>query len=172
VERHGYQGFAQNILPADAAMILMHADALRCRPRAIAEAQGFDAAEQLLDAAIEDIGVAYACDLFFSLEREYWQRRNRAAQVQKARQDRLGIGWANHDHHTYRSSREHFARLIGVFEKLGFHCRERFYAGREAGWGAQVLEQPDAGIVIFADVDLSSDELIADFSHEPLAARK
>ena len=123
-------------------------------------------------AAIEDLGVDRACDLFFAAEREYWQRRNRAAQVQKARQDRLGIGWANHDHHTYRSSREHFARLISVFEKLGFHCRERFYAGRQAGWGAQVLEQPNAGIVIFADVDLSPDELLIDFAHEPLPERE
>jgi hypothetical protein len=62
--------------------------------------------------------------------------------------------------------------MIGIFEKLGFQCRERFYAGREAGWGAQVLEQPNAGVVIFADVDLSPDELIADFSHEPLAERR
>jgi hypothetical protein len=22
-----------------------------------------------------------------------------------------------------------------MWEKLGFHCRERFYAGKEAGWG-------------------------------------
>ena len=171
VERHGYPGFAEQ-LPPEAANVLLHADALRRRPRAVNEKHGFDAAEQLIDAAIRDLGVDYTCDLFFSIEREYWQRRNRAAQVQKARQDRLGLGWANHDHHTYRSSRKDFARLIGIFEKLGFHCRERFYAGREAGWGAQVLEQPHAGIVIFADVDLSPDELFADFAHEPLAERQ
>lgn len=35
----------------------------------------------------------------------------------------------------------------------------------------QILEQPNAGIVIFADVDLSPDELFADFAHEPLAER-
>jgi hypothetical protein len=131
---------------------------------------GFDLAENLIDGS--GIGVDRACDLFFAAEREYWQRRNRAAQVQKARQDRLGIGWANHDHHTYRSSRQHFARLILIFEKLGFHCRERFYAGKQAGWGAQVLEQPNAGIVIFADVDLSPDELLVDFAHEPLPERQ
>src|SRR5262249_36677222 len=122
--------------------------------------------------ATKDLGMDRACDLFFATEREYWQRRNRAARAQKARQDRLGLGWANHDHHTYRSSRDHFARLIALFEKLGFHCRERFYAGAQAGWGAQVLEQPRAGIVIFADVDLSPDELFGDFSHEPLPPRQ
>ena len=55
--------------------------------------------------------------------------------MQKARQDRLGMGWANHDHHTFRSSRKHFTQLVRLFEMLGFHCRERFYAGKEAGWG-------------------------------------
>ena len=171
VERHGYTGFAAEVSPPPAARVLFHADAFRRRPRLLSDDQGFDVTERLIDAAIADLGVDYACDLFFSIEREYWQRRNRAAQVQKARQDRLGFGWANHDHHTYRSSRQHFARMIGLFEKLGCHCRERFYAGREAGWGAQVLEQPNTGIVVFADVDLSPDELIADFAHEPLAER-
>jgi hypothetical protein len=81
------------------------------------------------------------------------------------------MGWANHDHHTYRSSRECFADLVAVLELLGFVCRERFYAGRTAGWGAQVLEQPDCGIVIFADVDLSPEEVAGDFAHEPLPPR-
>lgn len=171
VERHGYAGFEEQVPPSPAAKVLFHADRFRRRPRFLREDHGFDATERLIDAAIADLGSDYACDLFFSIEREYWQRRNRAAQVQKSRQDRLGFGWANHDHHTYRSSRQHFARMIGLLEKLGCRCRERFYAGREAGWGAQVLEQPNAGIVVFADVDLSPDELIADFAHEPLVER-
>ena len=78
------------------------------------------------------------------------------------------MGWANHDHHTYRSSREYFAELISVLEKLGFECRERFYAGAEAGWGAQVLEQPRCGLVVFADVDLNEEELAGDFAHHGL----
>jgi hypothetical protein len=113
-----------------------------------------------------------ACDLFFAAERDYWQRRNRAARVQKARQDRLGLGWANHDHHTYRSSRAAFVPLIAFLEKLGFRLRERFYAGADAGWGAQVLEQPVAGITIFADVDMSPEELMGDFAHTPLPPRR
>jgi hypothetical protein len=171
VERHGDAGFAEQLPTPPAENVLFHADCFRRRPRLLHEDKGFDTTERLIDAALADLGVDYTCDLFFSIEREYWQRRNRAAQVQKSRQDRLGFGWANHDHHTYRSSRQYFARMIGLFEKLGCRCRERFYAGREAGWGAQVLEQPNAGIVVFADVDLSPDELIADFAHEPLAER-
>jgi hypothetical protein len=54
---------------------------------------------------------------------------------------------------------------------MGFQCRERFYAGREAGWGAQVIEQPNARVVIFADVDLSPEEVAGDFAHGQLAAR-
>jgi hypothetical protein len=61
---------------------------------------------------------------------------------------------------------------MAVCEKLGLRCRERFYAGAEAGWGAQVLEQPVTGIVVFADVDLSPDELFQDFAHDPLPPRQ
>lgn len=173
VERHGYNGFT---LPAadDHRGILAarSLESFRTRRRNFDDdVAGFSHARQLIDAAEDQLGIDFACDLFFAAEREFWQRRNRAAQFQKARQDRLGLGWANHDHHTYRSSRKHFARLIGVLEKLGFVCRERFYAGAEAGWGAQVLEQPHAGIVVFADVDLSPDELFNDFAHEPLPPR-
>ena len=174
VERHGHRGFdVVSDSPEKASLVLKHAEAFRLRPRSFDnDAEGFAHANELVDAAIANLGVHRVCDLFFAAEREYWQRRNRAAQVQKARQDRLGLGWANHDHHTYRSSREHFAPLIGVFEKLGFHCRERFYAGKDAGWGAQVLEQPTAGVVIFADVDMSPEELLGDFSHAGLPPRK
>jgi hypothetical protein len=105
-----------------------------------------------------------ACHLFFEAERKYWENRNRAAKLQKQRQDELGLGWGNHDHHTFRESREHFAGLIEFLSALGFQKRERFYAGAEAGWGAQVAEQPTAGIVVFADVDLLPEETQLDFS--------
>src|SRR6185369_6858652 len=95
-----------------------------------------------------------ACQLFFEVERAYWERRNRAARLQKFRQDHLGLGWGNHDHHTFRCSRAHFAELNKFLDRLGFQKRERFYAGAEAGWGAQISEQPVTGIVVFADVDL------------------
>jgi hypothetical protein len=125
----------------------------------------------LIDAAIADLGVDWTCDLFFNAERDYWQRRNRAGQTQKARQDKLGLGWANHDHHTYRSSRTGYRHLIALQEKLGFRGRERFYAGLEAGWGAQVMEQPVTGITTFNDVDMSPEELMGDFAHEPMGDR-
>ena len=171
VERHGYRGFEpQELSPDDALRVLYHGELFRRRRRAFAEdTQGFAHASQLIAAAKRDLGIHRTCDLFFAAEREYWQRRNRAGRAQKARQDALGLGWANHDHHTYRSSRAAFHLLIAVLEELGFVCRERFYAGREAGWGAQVLEQPSAGVVIFADVDLLPEEVAGDFAHEPLA---
>jgi len=78
-------------------------------------------------------------------ERRLWEARNRAARIQKRRQDQLGLGWGNHDHHTFRSSREHFADLIEFLLRLGFQKRERYYAGAEAGWGAQISEQPVTG---------------------------
>ena len=55
-----------------------------------------------------------------------------------------------------------------MFTALGFQLRERFHAGAHAGWGAQILEHPTTGIVIFADLDLAPEEATHDFSHEPL----
>lgn len=173
VERHGYRGYQiQKPEPARAILAQKHLESFRARKRDWkTDEQGFDHTSQLVDAAVRDLGKDLACDLFFAAERDYWQRRNRAARVQKARQDTLGLGWANHDHHTYRCSRRHFTRLVALWEKLGLHCRERFYAGAEAGWGAQVMEQPVTGIITFNDVDLSPDELLGDFAHDPMAER-
>ncbi|MCI0331790.1 MAG: hypothetical protein L0228_01025 [Planctomycetes bacterium] len=172
VERHGHQGFAEpDVDSAQIAAATRHLNAFRSRNRNSFSADGFKVAFQLFAAAADDLGRAWACDLFFQAEREYWQSRNHAARVQYERQNRLGLGWANHDHHTYRSSRAAFRYLIATLEQMGFLCRERFYAGREAGWGAQVLEQPECRIVIFADVDLSPEELVDDFAHQPLVGR-
>lgn len=174
VERHGFTGFEPPSFSATQMEAVLHqAEAFRLRRRRFDhDKEGFEHALHVIREAVGAVGVDRACDLFFAAERDYWMRRNHAARVQKARQDALGLGWGNHDHHTYRSSREHFARLIAALEALGMECRERFYAGREAGWGAQVLEQPRAGIVVFADVDLAPEEVMGDFAHEPLPPRR
>ncbi len=173
VERHGTLAFEP--LPDEAVpweKLLLHGESLRLRRREFdTDAEGFAHATSLVDAASSDLGRDRACDLFFAAEREYWLRRNRAGRVQKARQDAFGLGWANHDHHTYRASRHCFSMLIAFLERLGFVCRERFYAGREAGWGAQVIEHPVTGVTVFADVDLSPEEVAQDFAHEPLPPR-
>jgi hypothetical protein len=132
------------------------------------DADGFRETHSLLDRLIALVGRDLACHIVFSEERAYWERRNRAAQIQKRRQDRLGLGWANHDHHTFRCSRAHFVDLMQALEKLGFERRERFYAGAQAGWGAQILEQPVEAIVAFCDVDLEPEETDIDFSRRVL----
>jgi hypothetical protein len=174
VERHGYPGFVDQVaVPRLIQAASRHADMFRRRQRTFDNpSDGFAHTSQMFTAAADDVGTAWACDLFFAAEREYWQSRNRAARVQYERQQWLGLGWANHDHHTYRSSRAAFQQLIATLEQMGFVCRERFYAGREAGWGAQVLEQPDCRVVIFADVDLSPEEVTQDFAHETLPDRE
>ncbi|OJW23892.1 MAG: hypothetical protein BGO49_03395 [Planctomycetales bacterium 71-10] len=180
VERRAYLGFEN--FPTEAARegrMKPHAarEALAARDlwlgrkrRFDDDAEGFAVTEALVDDVIETAGSRdLACHLIFEVERDYWQSRNRAAQVQKARQDRLGLGWANHDHHTFRSSRRFFPNLIRIFAKLGFFLRESFHAGEHAGWGAQVLEHPTTGIVIFADLDLAPEEAEQDFAHQALA---
>ena len=169
VERHGHAGFD---IPRHSAEQLLdarrHLEAFRRRRRHFDDVgEGFDHTDALVRRAITDLGTHWACALFLRAEREYWGRRNHAARVQKGRQDALGLGWSNDDHHTYDASREWFHRTIGILELLGFRCRERFYAGAEAGWGSQILEQPVLGTVIFADIDLAPDELAGDFAHAP-----
>ena len=166
VERRAYRGFVPaKLKKGELAAILKTSEIFSTRPRYNeADAEGFVAANKRLRQAIKLVGRDIACHLFFEAERAYWERRNRAARFQKFRQDTLGLGWGNHDHHTFRCSRAHFADLIRFLDTLGFHKRERFYAGAEAGWGAQISEQPVTGVVVFADVDLMPGETSIDFS--------
>lgn len=173
VERHGWLGFED---PGDRPEQVVRAaawlEAMRTRPRTGADdGELLDRTAQLIDAARAELPVDWVCDLFFEAERDYWMRSNRAARAQYARQNRLGIGWANHDHHTYRSARVNIHRLVALFESLGLHCRESFTPGPDAGWGAQVMEQPVTQIIVFADVDMSPEEMAGDFAHEGLEAR-
>jgi hypothetical protein len=139
------------------------------RPRDLEdEEEAMDETLAIAEELITMLGKDIAAWVVLECERKYWQSRNTAAQVQRNRQDRLGMGWANHDHHTFRSSRKLFPQLVRLFEMLGFHCRERFYAGEEAGWGAQVMENQRCGLVLFLDLDLSPEELNIDFAHHTL----
>ena len=175
VERRAYRGFVSAPLQRDElAKIIKARELWRTRRRLYAsDAEGIQAAHQTLDRVLDLVGRDLACRLFFEAERAYWQSRNRAGRMQKHRQDRLGLGWGNHDHHTFRCSREHFVDMVEFLLKLGFAKRERYYAGTEAGWGAQVAEQPVTNIVVFADVDLMPEETELDFSTQrlPLAPR-
>lgn len=171
VERHGWVGFDD---PADSLEHVRRAahwlERFRVRSRGGDQAAVFKATLDLVNRAKNDLPEDWVSDLFFQAERDFWMRRNTAAKLQYDRQVAVGIGWANHDHHTYRSSREHYAGLIAVLEALGLHCRERFYPGPDAGWGAQVLENPRTRITVFADVDMTSAELQTDFPHLGLGA--
>lgn len=170
VERLGYRGFlVSEPRPGFADAVLKVKELWRTRKRDFAnDDDGAKHALEVQQQCIALVGVDVACELFFAEEREYWMFRNRAGRVQKRRQDTLGLGWANHDHHTYRCSRRHFPDLVKFMENLGLVKRERFYAGAEAGWGAQVMETGTVGIVVFADVDLQPDEVDRDYAAERL----
>ncbi|HHT9137322.1 MAG TPA: hypothetical protein ACFYEK_08785 [Candidatus Wunengus sp. YC60] len=169
VERRGYQGFRIHEKTSDTWEYRRAIEAFFCRERHFENfREGMDATQQLVEDMCRKLSPARVTDAFFRAERMYWERRNRAGQLQKSRQDRLGLGWGNHDHHTYRSSRENFMRLIKIFETLGFMRREQFFAGEEAGWGAQILEHPQCNIVVFADIDLLKEEKDEDFTRYEL----
>ena len=167
VERHGTTSFSVQAQSEETIQRAAHYQHLfRTRRRKYQDAiEGLEDTEKLVTAAVEEIGADWSCDLFLRAEREYWMSRNQAGRTQKARQDTFGIGWANQDHHTFDSSRQYFYLTIRILEKLGFECRELFYAGAGAGWGSQILEQPVLQSVIFADIDLAPEELDIDFAH-------
>ena len=170
VERRAYRGFVPaSLKPGELSRIIKARELWRTRPRQFAnDAEGFKPANRILDRVLGLVRRDLACQFLFEAERTYWENRSRAARIQKHRQDRLGLGWGNHDHHTFRCSRGHFVDLVELLLKLGFAKRERYYAGAEAGWGAQVCEQPATGIVVFADVDLLPEETQIDFSKHKL----
>lgn len=170
VERLGYRGFIVSEPHRDfAESVLKVRELWRTRKRDFAsDDQAVRHAFEVQARCIGLVGVDVACELFFAEERHFWELRNRAGRVQKRRQDLLGLGWANHDHHTFRCSRRYFPDLVKFMENLGLAKRERFYAGAEAGWGAQVMETPTVGIVVFADVDLQPEEVDRDYAAERL----
>jgi hypothetical protein len=165
VERRGAVGIEPSQEKKD---VLELKEKWKTRPRSFDGEEDLEKGIALAKELVKELSRDYAACLVLECEREYWQMRNSAAALQKYRQDRLGMGWANHDHHTFRSSRRLFTRLVRLFEILGFTCRERFYAGQEAGWGAQVMENPQSKLVLFLDVDLTPEEIAIDFAHEPL----
>ena len=166
IERRAYRGFVPAPLESGELERIVKARELwRRRPRLFgSDGEGIEVAKRTLSRVLGLVGRDLACQFFFEAERAYWESRNLAGRIQKHRQDRLGLGWGNHDHHTFRCSREHFVDLVEFLLKLGFVKRERYYAGAEAGWGAQISEQSAAGIVVFADVDLMPEETGIDFS--------
>lgn len=170
VERLAYRGFVpEEPSPEFVSGVVRTRELWRARRRDfVDDAEGVAHAFQVQSQAIALVGRDVACELFFAEERAYWELRNSAARIQKRRQDLLGLGWGNHDHHTFRSSRRFFADFIRFLLNFGFEKRERYYAGAEAGWGAQISEHAVTGITVFADVDLAPEETEIDFSCEPL----
>jgi len=169
VARRGYRGFTPSTLANDYRTSLSTVRAsFDNRDRGGDEVDAIARASALFTDAVDKIGLGRAVDEFFASERRFYMTRNAAARWQYGRQQDLGIGWANHDHHTYRSSRESFKGILELWATMGFIARERFYAGADAGWGAQVLEHPISRVVIFCDVDMTPEELDIDLLHTQL----
>jgi hypothetical protein len=173
VERRGNRGY-EPTYPSTEYLQNYHeaVETWRRLPRfLVEEGKAFDEILETAGRIATRIGRDLTAHIVCLCERNYWLSRNHAGRVQKARHDALGLGWANHDHHTFRSCRRNFSRLVSLFIRLGFEKRERFYAGEEAGWGAQVMEQPEAGLALFLDVDLAPEEVEIDFTEDTLQER-
>jgi hypothetical protein len=168
IERHGSRSF--EIRPAtDIDGYRTALNVLSSRKRTFGDdMDGMEDLGNQIAMLTDSLDRTRVADAFFRAERAFWHSKNRAGQVQHARQESLGLGWGNQDHHTFRCSRENFRKTVAIFEEMGMKRRERFFAGAEAGWGAQVLEQPDSGLVVFTDVDLGPEETHNDFVDQEL----
>jgi hypothetical protein len=167
IERRGYDGYLMPELDDEENYSLL-LERLMKRDRELEEEEAYSELEMILDDGIKEIGKNRTADAFFYSERRYWEASNEAGRIQLERQNRLGLGWGNDDHHTFRCSRENFTKTIAILEKIGMEPRERFYAGEQAGWGAQVMEHNVNNIAVFADVDLTPKEKDGDFAHRGL----
>ncbi|MFM7321746.1 MAG: hypothetical protein ACKO5K_09515 [Armatimonadota bacterium] len=172
IERRGTAGYAPSDLDPEARSALPWLrDAFDNRPRTLPESDVVAETLRAFDHAARLLGKGRAVEEFFASERRYYFRRNALARWQGTRQSTVGIGWANHDHHTYRTARPTFRPLIQALVHMGFVARERFHAGPEAGWGAQILDHPDTRVVVCADVDLAPEESEVDFTRTALPDR-
>ncbi len=122
VERRGHAGFVPVDMPPDhAGRWLRSFERWATRQRTFEdELEGMRHTLALAQALVGELGVDSAAWAAFAAERAYWQQRNRAGQVQKERQDSLGLGWANHDHQAFRSSRRPFPGSSGSWKSLAF----------------------------------------------------
>jgi hypothetical protein len=169
VVRTGYSGFRPGrLMAADQRALQTARSEIRNRPRAGEETRIAEQTSDLMRSLSESVEMDRLVDEFFHAERDYYMSRNSAARRQYQRQQDLGIGWANHDHHTFRSAREGFRALVNLWLQLGFEPREKFYAGAEAGWGAQIFEHPVSRVVLFCDVDMAPEEINIEYSRHDL----
>ena len=101
-ERKGFPGWSvPHANEKQISSAIEHYEAFKLRKRDFEnDADGFDLAKSLIHESIQDLGVDWTCELFFQTEREYWQRRNRAARVQKRAPGsaRIGLGQSRPSH--------------------------------------------------------------------------
>ena len=151
VERLGHRGYVVREPTADFVRGVLRARELwQTRRRDFADdADGVKHAEARLDAVLAEVDRDAACELFFSEERRFWESRNRAGQIQKRRQDRLGLGWGQPRPSHLPQFPSSFCGPHGLSpQRLGFQKRERYLRGRGGGSGARRFqEQPATGIV-------------------------
>src|SRR5688572_11455476 len=89
VERRGYRGYVPiEHAPTTSAALLKAHELWRTRNRS-PEHDNFDETYALLDELVSRVGRDAGCHVVFAEERLFWERRNRAGQVQKRRHDRL-----------------------------------------------------------------------------------
>jgi hypothetical protein len=167
VERNGGVGFAApNVPERRIRKARLHQQAFRTRRRRLRDDEGgLRETRRVIAAAVGDLGAAWTCDLFMRAEREYWQSRCVAGLLQARRQEMLGLGWSNIDHHGYIASRQHLGQTITIFEDLGYERREVMRTG---DWASQVMEHPVLRSSLTVDGDIGEHQSDSHWPDGPL----
>lgn len=172
VERQGIRGFTPRAMNSrELAAAMRTREGFRRRPRYVSasddatEVERLGRCASLIQHARAEFGVARVASLFFDAEIERFVRRNRAGRVLESRLRVLGVGFPHLDHLVYRSSRARLRHLMRIFETLGFERRAQLATDH---YGAQVLDHPELGFSVIAEVDLAPGERATDFAYEAL----
>lgn len=112
--------------------------------------EGFRKTLECVEKAIRLVGRERTAYEWVQAEVSYWESGNRAGTIQGDLQRKLGLGWVNKDHITYRNSKRFFPRTVEILSRLGFEKRENLHAEE---FTAQVMEHPFLGVAAFVDVD-------------------
>ena len=155
----------------------LHRQFLRTRPRHFKNAEGgIEVTTRMLQAAVADLGSAWASALFLCAEREYWASRCEAGYLRFRRQSQFGIGWSNVEYHSYDCSRTYFHLYAHLFEALGFRHQGLMFEERTESENAEgairavlVMEHRTLRSVVLLKVDAVAADLIEDLGHVRLS---
>jgi hypothetical protein len=136
----------------------LHLQTFRTRRRVFHQREGgLEHTRRLAEAAVVELGSAWASSLFMKAEREYWARYCEAGAIQQRRQNQFGVGWCTIETYVYGASREHLAQTLQLFATLGYTPSHMVMDGKVPA--AIALASAASSPIVIVEVDLRAADL-------------